>query len=116
MNKVRLYTDRNKIWQAVRIVEGEFDSLMIERLTETNLHNVQRYLRILADAGYLRRLRKQANSSGKGAHWIYRLIKRTGILPPIQKSIKYLYDPNNDEYWIEDPEEVRNGLVKTPCR
>ena len=105
MNRVRMQTDRAKIWKVIRAHKEGFTSADIEILTDATYINIKRYLKILADAGYLRRKRK-ANLNGKGTHWVYRLVKNTGPKPPVQKALRFLFDPNTNEYWVEDPEAV----------
>lgn len=93
-NKVCLKSDRAKIWQAIRALV-KFEAAEITVVAGVGHDNVKRYLRILLAAGYLR-------AKGKaGQKFTYRLIKDTGIKPPVQKEIRVLYDPNTGEYWID---------------
>jgi hypothetical protein len=95
MNKVRLGSNRAKIWKAIRAL-GKFDATEITVISGADHSNVKRYLRILLAAGYLRII----SQGRKNGNYTYRLIKDTGIKPPVQKEIRLLYDPNTNEYWV----------------
>ena len=44
MNKVRMQTDRAKIWKVIRAHKEEFTSADIEMLTDATYVNIKRYL------------------------------------------------------------------------
>lgn len=88
-------TNKAKIWQIIRGLR-KFEAVEITVLSEAPHHNVQRYLQILLKAGYLR-------VAGKNRYkYTYQLVKDTGILPPAQKEILVMFDPNTNEYWIDN--------------
>jgi hypothetical protein len=94
-NKVRLNSYRAKAWKVMRGISGAFTASEIATIAEASHENVQRYICVLHHAGYLRK-------AGNRRHeYLYRLVKNTGPKPPVQKEIRYLYDPNTDSYWSE---------------
>lgn len=104
-NKIRLNSDRAKAWKVMRGIGSTFCASEIATVSGGNYENIKRYICVLHMAGYLRQ-------EGKRSHeYLYRLVKNTGPKPPVQKDIKYIYDPNTDQYWMEDPEEVRAKYV-----
>lgn len=67
--------------------------------------NVQRYLRYLAAAGYLRLVRENVNGLA-GSYRLYQLIRDTGPHAPIPWSERTVYDPNVKRVFGE---EVADG-------
>jgi hypothetical protein len=100
-NKVRINSDRAKAWKVMRGWNGVFTASEIAAIAEADYHNIKRYIRCLYDAGFLR------NEGRRGHEKIYRLIRNTGPKPPVQKQIKFIYDPNADEYYV-----VENGKYR----
>ncbi len=99
MNKYRKNASRVKIWEAIRGL-GKFTAFDVCQISGANYPNVKRYLITLEHAGYVKVI-------GKSGKWkIYRLIKNTGPKAPVQKDIRFLWDPNTGEYWMEKTPEI----------
>jgi len=97
-NKVHLNSDRAKAWKVIRGISGNFTVSEIVTIVGANYENIKRYIRCLYDAGFIR------NEGRKGHEKVYRLIRNTGPKPPVQKTMKFIFDPNTNEYWI-----IENG-------
>ena len=104
-NKYRPGSGRARIWEAMRGLR-RFTIGDLCELTGEDYHNVKRFVRVLELAGYLRKSR----AGEPGAKYRYLLVRDTGPRAPVQKAVRFLWDPNTDEYWFEDPESVREGL------
>lgn len=84
---------RDRIWFAVRALR-RFDLPMIIATAEAGADNARRYLRGLADAGFVRRVQtKQNGVKGSGDVWM--LIRDPGPLAPRLQSNGATYDPNH---------------------
>jgi len=90
MNKVRRNSTRARAWAVIRKLRV-FTIARLVRLTDANYDNLKRYIRALADAGYLR---AEGHEMGS-VRW--RLVRDTGPLPPVMKTVRYIYDPNTGE-------------------
>jgi len=110
-NKYRPGAGRARMWEAMRGLR-RFTIGDICEITGETYHNVKIYVRVLELAGYL----KKSKTREPGARNAYLLVRDTGPKAPVQKAIRFLWDPNTDEYWFEDPEDVRRALCALPPR
>jgi len=87
-----LFTSRQKIWRALRVMrKASTEELAV--LSETSRDNVRKYLNVLAQAGYVARLK----ADGRG-HCRYALIDDTGPLCPIHRpQLWCVLDRNTEE-------------------
>ena len=104
-NKYRPGAGRARMWEAMRGLR-RFTIGDICEVTGEDYHNAKRFVRVLELAGYL----KKSKAREPGARYVYLLVRDTGPKAPVQKAIRFLWDPNTDEYWFEDPEDVRQAL------
>ncbi len=82
---------RNVLWQSMRKLR-RFTAGDLEAVAEAKKGNVRRYVRELADAGYLRCV--QPVLSGRpGGHAVWQLARDTGPVPP-RISADGVYDGN----------------------
>lgn len=102
-NVRRLNTNREKAWKVMRAMPT-FTIADIATLIEVPVDNIRHYIDCLLHAGYIRKAGKKRIPCRSGIDNIYRLIKNTGPKPPVQKALRFLYDPNTKEYWSENPE------------
>ena len=74
---------RQRMWEAIRSIKGEFYAVDIERLSDCELANVYHYLRSLSKAQFVT-VREVATTKRKGDRLskAYTLIKNTGIEAP----------------------------------
>lgn len=96
-NKYRPRSSRAMAWETMRAMRS-FTVPDLCQITGARESNVKRFVRVLELAGYLSKRRVRA----PGACFEYKLIRDTGFKSPVQKTIRSLWDPNNDEYWIEN--------------
>ena len=119
---VRTNTCRARIWRVIRAFPGEWTFDDIVQLADVGYANTTIYISLLLKSGHVRQTRTIPLESGSGkARSVFRLVRNTGPLPPVQSHITMVYDPNRDEYWMQDPdgvrvqirsELVRKGLLK----
>lgn len=89
---------RQRIWNALRIFKL-FTAAEIAPVADASPANVQKYLRALARAGYLRLERPKRNGRVDG-HAIWRLLRNSGPLCPIvRQGEDGVYDPNSDQIY-----------------
>ena len=105
MNKPRKNTAREKAWKLMRLM-GRYTLGEIATLIEADVDNIRHYHQCLVAAGYVREIGTQKQAGRPGLDKVFRLVKNTGPKPPVQKELKFLFDPNNGEYWCENPEFV----------
>jgi len=74
-----LSTSRQNIWRALRLMR-KASTLELAAATSTSRDNVRKYLNVLAEAGYVARLRPDARGFGR-----YALVDDTGPLCPIHR-------------------------------
>lgn len=108
----RIGNSRQRIWNALRIFKL-FTTAEIGPVADAGDANVQKYLRALARAGYLRLERAKRNGSVDG-HAIWRLLRNSGPHCPIVRSGDAgVYDPNTDQLYPysqgEPLEEASDG-------
>lgn len=80
-----------KMWKAMRAL-GTFTSPELATISGVSHGYVMYYIKILRNAGYIRREHKQKTGTPRGTFWVYRLIKNTGPKPPTTRIV--IYDPN----------------------
>ncbi len=102
MNKVRMNTDRAKIWKVIRGLLT-FTSLDVAITSGASYENIKQYFRALSKAGYIRKEGK------RGKEIIYRLIKNTGVKPPVAKTVYVVYDPNLNEVVFNERDIVKRN-------
>lgn len=89
---------RQRIWNALRIYKL-FTAAEIGPVASASPANVQKYLRALAQAGYLRLERPKRNGCVDG-HAVWRLLRNSGPRCPIVRSDHSgVYDPNTDQVY-----------------
>lgn len=82
---------RNVIWQSMRKLR-RFTAGDLEAVAEAGKGNVRRYVKELADAGYLRCV-QPVQSGTPGGHAVWQLARDTGPVPP-RISADGVYDAN----------------------
>ena len=115
-NVIRPHTNRERAWKVMRAMIT-FTVTDIAITADVPVENIRHYVQCLACAGYLRKEGKKSIPGRGGFDVIYRLIKNTGPKPPVQKALRFLYDPNTGEYWAENPEMaafMAEPLVNAP--
>lgn len=115
--KVQTRSARARIWRVIRSWQGEFTYADVCQVAEVEYVNAIIYLKLLLKAGYIRQTRKVLkNPRGGKKQNVFMLVRNTGPLPPVQSQLTMVYDPNKDEYWVEDVDgvckRVRADLVK----
>ena len=89
---------RQRLWNAMRIFKV-FTAAEIAPVADASPANVQKYLRALAQAGYLRLARAKRNGAVSG-HAVWRLVRNSGPRCPIARSDgSGVYDPNTDQLY-----------------
>ncbi len=102
-NVIRPNTNREKAWKVMRaMITFTLSDVVIT--ADVPYENIRHYVDCLLHAGYVRKDGKKRIDGRPGFDVIYRLIKNTGPKPPVQKALRFLYDPNTKEYWSENPE------------
>lgn len=86
-------TSTEALWFAIRSVRGDFSPVDIAVLcaTPVDRDTASAYCQMLAQAGYLRVVRK-ASPPARPA--VYRLVRNTGIRPPRRRSLWVVWDDN----------------------
>lgn len=102
-NIIRQNTNREKAWKVMRAMLS-FTIADVVITAEVPYENIRHYVDCLLHAGYLRKEGRKPVAGRPGLDNIYRLVKNTGPKPPVQKALRFLYDPNTKEYWSENPE------------
>jgi hypothetical protein len=105
INKPRKNTRRERAWKLMRSM-GNYILADIAILAEADLQNIRHYHQCLVKAGYARQVGIRKQEGRPGFDKVYRLIKNTGPKPPIQKALRFVFDPNSGDYWAEDPEII----------
>ncbi|MDI1471905.1 hypothetical protein THER_1669 [Thermodesulfovibrio sp. N1] len=99
--------ERQKIWKVIRgLLTFTIDDIV--RLTGCNERNAYYYICKLNKAGYFRVIDKQATKTKHRR--VYRLIKNTGPLAPIETSV--IFDPNIKEVMINERDTARGNTKK----
>ena len=99
-NVIRPNTNREKAWKVMRaMITFTLSDVVIT--ADVPYENIRHYVDCLLHAGYVRKDGKKRIDGRPGFDVIYRLIKNTGPKPPVQKALRYLFDPNNNTYWCE---------------
>ncbi len=96
--KARPRNARDRIWQAMRILQ-KFTMADLAIRAETTCSNVSKYLRPLEKAGYISFLRKAGDDAptSNGVN-VYRLIRDTGEKRPLYKArFNWVIDQNTGE-------------------
>ena len=107
MNNSRTDTMRARAWRLMRTI-GNYTLTEIATLAEADYANISHYHQCLVKAGYARQVGTRKQEGRPGFDKVYRLVRNTGPKPPIQKSLRFLFDPNTKEYWADDPEIMAN--------
>lgn len=102
-NNLRKNTCRERAWKVMRNMQS-FTLSEVCTIAEVPYSNISHWNQCLVAAGYIRQTGKKKQDGRPGFDKVFRLIKNTGPNPPVQKSIRFLYDPNTSEYWAADPE------------
>ena len=93
---------RQRLWNALRIYK-RFTAAEIAPVADASPANVQKYLRALAQAGYLRLERAKRNGAVDG-HAVWRLIRNSGPRCPIVRADDTgVYDPNTGHLYPLNP-------------
>ena len=94
----RVGNARQRLWNAMRIYKL-FTIAELAPVADASPANVQKYLRALAQAGYLRLERAKRNGAVSG-HAVWRLVRNSGPRCPIARSDgSGVYDPNTDQLY-----------------
>lgn len=109
-NVTRQNTAREKAWKLMRLM-GNYTLGEIATLIEADVENIRHYHQCLVHAGYVRQVGTKRQEGRPGFDKVFRLVKNTGPKPPVQKDLRFIFDPNNGEYWAEDPERVACVIV-----
>jgi len=81
------------------------------QLADVEYANTTIYISLLLKSGHVRKIRAIPPENGIGkARSVFRLVRNTGPLPPVQSHIIMVYDPNRDEYWMQDPDGIRKQI------
>lgn len=102
MNHLRRDTRRERAWKLMRTL-GSYTLTEIATLAGADVENIRHYHQCLVKAGYARNTGTKKQEGRPGLDKVYRLVKNTGPRPPVQKSLRFLFDPNICEYWSADP-------------
>lgn len=102
-NVIRQNTNREKAWKVMRAMLS-FTIADVVITADVPYENIRHYVDCLLRAGYLKKEGRKHVPGRPGLDNIYRLVKNTGPKPPVQKALRFLYDPNTKEYWSENPE------------
>jgi len=108
-NRVAVNSDRERMWTVIRKWPGEFTAADIAETAEAGIKNARDYIASLARTGYIRRARV-VPVGNRGRTVFFRLVKDTGPLHPVAKTVDLVYDPNTDQYHLGDPEKVVDQL------
>lgn len=101
-----------RIWQIMRKMKT-FSALDVAAWStrdddDVTTEDVQRYIRPLLDAGYVR-VRGEAQRGKRPAR--YQLVRDTGPKPPVMKRIQAVYDPNTAEITPNRRFRAQEGLL-----
>ena len=88
---------RQKMWRSMRILR-RFTAAEIEATAEAGTSNVQRYVKALLRAGFLR-IARPKREGVKGGHPVYQLARDSGPKPPRVRVDGSVYDANTDEVY-----------------
>jgi len=105
INKARKNTDRERAWKVMRAM-GNYTLTDLASVADIPYGNIGHYHQCLVAAGYVRQVGTKRVEGRPGFDKVYRLIKNTGPKPPIQKDLRFLFDPNNGQYWADNPELI----------
>jgi len=108
-NRVAVTSDRERMWTVIRKWPGEFTPAEIAEVAEVGAKNLRDYIVALQRTGYIRKVR-MARTGVRGRTGVYRLVRDSGPLHPVAKTVDLVYDPNNDQYHLGDPEKVIEQL------
>jgi len=116
INKTRKNTFRERAWKVMRAL-GNYSLTDLATIADVPYENIKHYHQCLVAAGYARQIGTRKFEGRVGCDKVFRLVKNTGPKTPIQKELRFLFDPNNGEYWAENPElvaEVAAGGTPNP--
>lgn len=90
-------TPEGMIWTAIRVARQfeaiDLHAVLVSSDRQFEIAEIEKYCKKLAEAGYLRAMRKARN----GKHFArYLLIRNTGPLPPLFKRVQVAIDENED--------------------
>ena len=112
MNAIRKNTNREKAWKLMRMKQT-YTLNEIATLAEADVENIRHYHACLVLAGYARKIGEKRQEGRPGFDNVYRLVKNTGPKPPVQKDLRFIFDPNNGEYWGENPHQTAREIEGT---
>lgn len=109
-----------RVWQVMRVLKT-FTRKQVIATAEAGETAVQKYIRALADAGYLQLQAARVNGS-PGSHDVWRLVRDSGPVAPIRrKDGNGVFDPNTQSVWNRsgqavctdrnDPDAVAKALL-----
>jgi DNA-binding IclR family transcriptional regulator len=99
---------RQRAWAAIRYLmksQGRFTDGDIISIAEIGASNLWRYLKVLAETGYVRVIGKHQSSHRMG-YAIYELARDTGPKHPIAHNDGQVYDQNTKETYGPERTEV----------
>lgn len=111
-NNIRKNTGRERAWKLMRSM-GKYTLSDIATLAEADYDNIRHYNLCLLKAGYVRQVGTKRQEGRSGCDKVYRLVRNTGPRPPIQKALRFIFDPNNREYWAEDAALIAEATAAT---
>jgi hypothetical protein len=109
-NHIRKNTSRERCWRLMRTL-GNYTLTEVATLAEADVENIRHYHQCLISAGYVKQVGTKRQEGRSGFDKVYRLVKNTGPKPPVQKSLRFLFDPNTSEYWAADPELMAQTII-----
>ena len=90
---------RYRVWRSMRILRRFIVPDLIAT-AEAGESNVQRFVKALLLAGYLR-VSKPKREGSKGGHPIYQLVRDSGPNPPRVRVDGTVFDPNTDTTYLQ---------------
>lgn len=103
-----------KVWQSMRILRTRFDSSSLQTTAEAGKTAVEKYLKALHQAGYLRLVTPRVNGR-PGSRNLFALVRDSGPTAPIRrKHGGAVYDPNTGITWGLDGKALQAQDGGTP--
>lgn len=108
-------TARQKAWQAMRIMR-QFSVGDIEATAEVKRSNIQKYMSVLIQCGYVKKL-GWVDRGKRGGYERLLLMEDTGPASPLVRKEGGLRDRNTGKVILpEDHEEYGSGLAQQPAQ
>ncbi len=108
-NTIKANTNRGKAWKVMRAMIT-FTATDVAITAGVPYENIKHFIQCLIAAKYVRMEGHRAVPGRSGTDRMLRLVKNTGPRCPIQKSLRWLFDPNNNTYWCEADTEANTSL------